>query len=76
MFSYLNSTDMQLIWASKVSCVPVALRVAKFGGLAGLIVTLDETGTVEVSCIMDIYNFHFYTYFEIPYIWALTHHTV
>ena len=43
--------DVQLIWASKVTCVPVCVRVAKFVGLAGLVVTLDETGSLVVSCI-------------------------
>lgn len=43
--------DVQLIWASKVAYVPVCVRVATFGGLPGLVVTLDETGSLVVSCI-------------------------
>jgi cell division protein FtsW (lipid II flippase) len=35
MSSMLVYKDMQLLWASKMNTFPVAVRVARFGGLAG-----------------------------------------
>ena len=40
--------DTKLIWAAKMDTIPVAMRVAKFGDLDGLIVCLDENGTISV----------------------------
>ncbi len=41
--------DTQLIWAARVSSLPpVAVRVAQFGNLPGLITTLDDTGKLSV----------------------------
>ncbi len=39
----------RLAWSAKHDLVPVAAQVASIGGLDGLVVTLDERGTLAVS---------------------------
>jgi hypothetical protein len=70
----LRMADVQLIWASKVVGVPVCIRVAKFAGLAGLVVTLDEVGSLVVSCILLVA--HRLYFHDTIYIWGQTRHTV
>ena len=41
--------DVQLAWAAVLQSVPVALAVGTFGALPGLVVALDEAGTVRVT---------------------------
>ena len=41
--------DVTLVWAAVLQAVPVAMEVAEFDGLRGLLVALDETGTVRVT---------------------------
>jgi len=41
--------DMQLLWSAGISHVPVAITVASFGGLAGMVVTLDDAGDLSIS---------------------------
>lgn len=41
--------DMTLVWAAKLRNVPVSLSVASFGGLRGMLVVLDDTGSLSVG---------------------------
>ncbi|XP_051576570.1 protein PTHB1 isoform X2 [Myxocyprinus asiaticus] len=41
--------DVTLKWAAQLSCVPVAVRVANFQGLKGLVVTLSSDGHLQCS---------------------------
>uniref|UniRef100_A0A672MEK3 Bardet-Biedl syndrome 9 n=1 Tax=Sinocyclocheilus grahami TaxID=75366 RepID=A0A672MEK3_SINGR len=41
--------DVTLKWASQLSCVPVAVRVANFPELKGLVVTLSSDGHLQCS---------------------------
>jgi hypothetical protein len=41
--------DFNLVWAAKLSTVPVQMAVADFGGQRGLVVTLDDTGKLSVG---------------------------
>uniref|UniRef100_A0A7S2G715 PTHB1 N-terminal domain-containing protein n=1 Tax=Octactis speculum TaxID=3111310 RepID=A0A7S2G715_9STRA len=41
--------DVSLVWAAVVPATPVAIEVAKFGQQDGLIVTLDDRGTLQVN---------------------------
>jgi len=41
--------DTQLIWAAKGDVLPVSLSVGTFGGLKGLVVSLDDTGSLALS---------------------------
>jgi PTHB1 N-terminus len=42
-------SDFNLVWAAKLSTVPVQMAVADFGGQRGLVVTLDDTGKLSVG---------------------------
>jgi len=46
---YKDTAQDHLIWAAKGDLVPVALQVAKFGGLKGLVVGLDDTGGLTLA---------------------------
>lgn len=39
--------DMQLVWKATVSRAPVAVAVANFGGLPGLVCSLDDAGVLS-----------------------------
>ncbi|GMH42672.1 hypothetical protein BSKO_10591 [Bryopsis sp. KO-2023] len=39
----------KMVWAAKADSVAVAIRVAEFAGLPGLVVTLDDEGRLSVS---------------------------
>ncbi|KAE9037122.1 hypothetical protein PR003_g6298 [Phytophthora rubi] len=41
--------DKTLIWSACASTVPVALQVAEFGGIEGMIVSLDSDGALSVN---------------------------
>eukprot|EP01105_Mastigella_eilhardi_P001838 TRINITY_DN1223_c0_g1_i1.p1 TRINITY_DN1223_c0_g1~~TRINITY_DN1223_c0_g1_i1.p1 ORF type:complete len:972 (+),score=275.71 TRINITY_DN1223_c0_g1_i1:375-2918(+) len=41
--------DMQLLWASKLPEVPVAVSVNTFGSMAGIITTLTDTGVLAIN---------------------------
>eukprot|EP00698_Gefionella_okellyi_P022861 TRINITY_DN7657_c0_g1_i1.p1 TRINITY_DN7657_c0_g1~~TRINITY_DN7657_c0_g1_i1.p1 ORF type:complete len:857 (+),score=195.62 TRINITY_DN7657_c0_g1_i1:219-2789(+) len=41
--------DLQLMWSAKIGAPPIAVRIGKFGGVNGMIVTLDDTGRVRIS---------------------------
>ena len=41
--------DVELVWAAVLQSVPVSMAVAEFADLRGLVVALDETGTVRVT---------------------------
>lgn len=41
------------VWAAKVPSVPVQMAVTSFGNQKGLIVTIDDTGTLSVSYLGD-----------------------
>jgi len=41
--------DPKLIWGAGTTTIPCAVRVGSFGGLAGKIVTLDDTGRLSVN---------------------------
>ena len=41
--------DTQLVWAARLARSPVALKVGRFGGIPGMVVTLDEAGELSVS---------------------------
>lgn len=41
--------DSELVWAAKGDSVPVAIRVAEFGDLPGLVVMLDEAGALTIN---------------------------
>jgi len=41
--------DMQLMWAARTTSVPVAVRVATFAGVKGMIVALSDSCEVSVS---------------------------
>eukprot|EP00741_Cyanophora_paradoxa_P025557 tig00000383_g24662.t1 len=41
--------EAQLIWSAGCQSVPVALAVATFGGLSGLVVSLDDAGQLAVA---------------------------
>ena len=38
-----------LVWAVKVDNIPISIAVSEFGGQAGLIVTMDDMGTISTS---------------------------
>ena len=41
--------DTQLIWAASITSLPpIAVRVAQYGNLAGLITTLDDSGKLSI----------------------------
>lgn len=40
---------MQLLWATKVQFPPVVISVAQFGNACGLLVSLGENGTLDIS---------------------------
>lgn len=44
-------SDFNLVWAAKVSSVPVQMSVNAFGGKKGLIVTVDDSGMLQISYI-------------------------
>lgn len=41
--------NFNLVWAAKLSTVPVQMAVSDFGGQKGLVVTLDETGRLSIG---------------------------
>ena len=41
--------NFNLVWAAKLSTVPVQMAVSDFGGQRGLVVTLDETGRLSIG---------------------------
>lgn len=41
--------DLELVWAAKGESVPVAVRVAEFGELPGLVVMLDDVGELTIN---------------------------
>lgn len=41
--------EFNLVWAAKVASVPVQVAVNNFGTKRGLIVTIDDTGMLNVS---------------------------
>eukprot|EP00744_Colponema_vietnamica_P002268 GILI01003593.1.p1 GENE.GILI01003593.1~~GILI01003593.1.p1 ORF type:complete len:697 (-),score=132.68 GILI01003593.1:484-2574(-) len=41
--------DVQLVWAARTPSAPQALRVANFGSINGMIVSLDEEGYLRVA---------------------------
>jgi Bardet-Biedl syndrome 9 protein len=40
----LSNTEIK--WAAHMECVPIGLKVAQFGGTAGMVVALDDTGKI------------------------------
>lgn len=42
-------SEFTLVWAAKLSSVPVQMAVADFGGQRGLVVTLDDTGRLSIG---------------------------
>eukprot|EP00051_Salpingoeca_urceolata_P016237 m.214801 g.214801 ORF g.214801 m.214801 type:complete len:803 (-) comp18624_c0_seq7:92-2500(-) len=40
--------DTSIVWGAKLDGIPVALRVGRFGGVAGMIVSLEDSGTVTL----------------------------
>ena len=42
-------SEFNLVWAAKLSSVPVQMAVSDFGGQRGLIVTLDDSGKLSVG---------------------------
>eukprot|EP00742_Colponemidia_sp_Colp-10_P002939 GILJ01003136.1.p1 GENE.GILJ01003136.1~~GILJ01003136.1.p1 ORF type:complete len:868 (-),score=153.08 GILJ01003136.1:19-2622(-) len=43
--------DVVVIWAAKLTVTPVAIRVANFGSVSGLVVVLDDSGHLQL-CYM------------------------
>lgn len=41
--------DVRLVWAAKTQLPPIFVDVASFGGSRGLIVTMSDTGFLQVS---------------------------
>lgn len=41
--------DVTLLWAAKCEMVPIAVRVAEFGGIQGMLVLLDDAGHVAIN---------------------------
>jgi Bardet-Biedl syndrome 9 protein len=40
--------EMQLIWSASVSSLPIAIAVSTFGGIFGMIATMDDKGSISV----------------------------
>eukprot|EP00727_Mastigamoeba_balamuthi_P004625 m51a1_g14160 putative protein pthb1 (588) ;mRNA; r:62345-66135 len=45
---YRDAPPVQLAWAARLPSAPVALRVAPFGGVPGMMVALDQAGELSV----------------------------
>ena len=41
--------DAALLWAAKTDLLPVAVRIAEFGGVAGMLALLDDEGRLGVQ---------------------------